>query len=78
MGRTMRTPLRPLLDTLLVRKPSSSATLFETLKWGMGLEHSGHGSPLSDFLPILSCLAATPCLAQPKANMGTVVIADLS
>ena len=58
MSSTMKTPLRPLLDRLLVRKRSSSATLFEALKWGMGLEHSGHGSPPNSFVPLLSCLAA--------------------
>ena len=60
-----------------MRKRSSSATLLGKLKWGMGLEHSGHGSPLNSFVPILSCLAAYT-LAQPKANMNILPIPNLS
>ena len=53
------------------------ATLFAKLKSGMGLEHTGHRSPLNGFVPILSCLAAYS-LAKPKANVSTVAIPHLS
>ena len=67
----------PLLDELLPRKGSSSATLFAKLKSGMGLKHTGHRSSLNGFVPILSRLAAYS-LAQAKANVGTVAIPHLS
>ena len=67
----------PLLDKLLPRKGSGMATLFAKLKSGMGLEHTGHRSPLNGFVPTLSCLVAYS-LAQPKINIGTVPTSDHS
>ena len=51
MGRTMKNLLLPLLDKLRMRKRCSIKTLFAKLKPGMGLEHTGHRSPINAFAP---------------------------
>ncbi len=65
------------MDKLLLRKRSSIKTLCAKLKQRMGLEHSRHHAPLNAFVHLLSCWAAYP-LDQPKVNIGTVAIPDLS
>ncbi len=65
-----------LLDEL-PRKRSIIETLLARLNSGMGWEHSRHRSPLNALVRILSCLAAYS-LAQPKVNIGTVHIPNLS
>ncbi len=73
---TMKNLLFPLLDKLLLRKPSSIKTLLAKLKSRMKLERSRHRSPRNVFIWILSCRVAYS-LDQPKVNIGTVVIPNL-
>ena len=68
--------LLPLLDKLPPKR-SIIKTLFAKLKWGMGLEHSRHRSPVDAFVHIPPCLAAYS-LGQAQPSMGTVGVPNLS
>ncbi len=71
----MKNSLIPLLDRLLLRKPSIIELSLP--KSGMGLEHSRRHSPINAFVPILSYLAAYS-LTQNKDNIGIVHMSTLS
>ena len=73
----MKNHLMPLMDKLLLRKRFIIETLFHKLKSHMGLEHTRHRSPSNALVHIFSCLAAYT-LAQPKVNMGPVVMPHLA
>ena len=75
--RDMKNHLMPLMDKLLLRKRFIIETLFHKLKSHMGLEHTRHRSPVNALVHIFSCLAAYT-LAQPKVNMGPVVMPHLA
>ena len=75
--RDMKNHLMPLMDKLLLRKRFIIETLLVKLKSHMGLEHTRHRSPRNALVHIFSCLAAYT-LAQPKGNMGPVVMPDLA
>ena len=74
--RNMKNYLLPLLDKILLRKRFIIETLFDKLKFGMGLEHTRHRSPTNAFVHILSCIAAY-VLAQPMSKMGRIVVPDV-
>ena len=69
----MKNLLLPLLDKLLLRKPSSIKILLAKLKSGMKLERSRHRSLRNVFIQILSCRTAYS-LGQPKVNIGNIGI----
>ena len=75
--RDMKNHLMPLMDKLLLHKRFIIETLFHKLKSHMGLEHTRHRSPSNALVHIFSCLAAYT-LAQPKVNMGPVVMPHLA
>ena len=63
----------PLLDKVLLRKRCIIETLFAKLKSGMGLEHTCHRSPSMPW-STFSHIWRQPPLAQPKVNIGNIVI----
>ena len=75
--RNMKNYLMPLMDKVLLRKRFVIETLFDKLKSSMGLEHTRHRSPVNALVHILSFLAAYT-LAQPKVNIGNIVIPNTS
>jgi hypothetical protein len=56
--RNMRNHLMPLADKLMLRKRFLIETVLDTLKCGMGLEHSRHRSVINAMVHVLSCLVA--------------------
>src|SRR5690348_7707305 len=56
--RNMRNHLMPLADKLMLRKRFIIETVLDTLKCGMGLEHSRHRSVINAMVHVLSCLVA--------------------
>jgi hypothetical protein len=56
--RNMRNHLMPLADKLMLRRRFLIETVLDTLKCGMGLEHSRHRSVINAMVHILSCLVA--------------------
>ena len=66
----MKNYLPPLLDKVLLPKRFIIETLFEVLKFSMGLEHTRQRSPVNALVHILSCLAAYT-LAQPGSTLST-------
>ena len=48
----------PLADKVMLRKRFVIETVLDTLKSGMGLEHSRHRSVINAIVHVLSCLVA--------------------
>src|ERR1700760_1657611 len=56
--RNMQNYLMPLADKLMLRKRFVIETVLDTLKCGVGLEHSRHRSIINVMVHVLSCLVA--------------------
>jgi len=56
--RNMKNHLMPLADKLMLRRRFVIETVLDTLKCGMGLEHSRHRSVTNAMVHVLSCLVA--------------------
>jgi Transposase DDE domain len=67
--RNMKNYLMPLADKIMLRRRFLIETVLDTLKSGMGLEHSRHRSPVNAMVHVLSCLVAytfrpgKPCIS---------------